>query len=71
MQVEEGWWEGVFNGKIGMFFFNFIKELLGELDEFGIFQDEQFFKLSKDVYYFEQKGKRLVGFVIVFLYIVF
>lgn len=40
-----------------MFFFNFIKELLGELDEFGIFQDEQLFKLSlREIIGFESDG---------------
>lgn len=27
MQVEEGWWSGVFNGKSGLFPSNFVKEL--------------------------------------------
>ena len=58
MQVEEGWWEGVLNGKTGMFPSNFIKELSGESDELGISQDEQLSKSSKDAYHSEQKGKR-------------
>ncbi|KAM4818729.1 SH3 domain-containing kinase-binding protein 1 isoform 6-T6 [Thomomys bottae] len=45
-EVEEGWWEGVLNGKTGMFPSNFIKELSGESDELGIFQDEQLSKSS-------------------------
>ncbi|XP_048652311.1 SH3 domain-containing kinase-binding protein 1 isoform X5 [Marmota marmota marmota] len=43
-EVEEGWWEGVLNGKTGMFPSNFIKELSGESDELGISQDEQMSK---------------------------
>lgn len=49
MQVEEGWWEGVLNGKTGMFPSNFIKELSGESDDLGISQDEQLSKSSKEV----------------------
>ncbi|XP_041498251.1 SH3 domain-containing kinase-binding protein 1 isoform X10 [Microtus oregoni] len=45
-EVEEGWWEGVLNGKTGMFPSNFIKELPGESDELGISQDEQLSKSS-------------------------
>lgn len=29
-QVEEGWWEGLLNGKTGMFPSNFTKEILSE-----------------------------------------
>lgn len=32
MQVEEGWWEGLLNGKSGMFPSNFTKEILLEDD---------------------------------------
>ncbi|XP_072901971.1 SH3 domain-containing kinase-binding protein 1 isoform X2 [Hemitrygon akajei] len=32
-EVEEGWWEGILNGKTGMFPSNFIKELPDEPDE--------------------------------------
>lgn len=32
MQVEEGWWEGVLNGKSGMFPSNFTKEILLDSD---------------------------------------
>lgn len=27
IQVEEGWWSGILNGKVGMFPSNFVKEL--------------------------------------------
>ena len=49
VQVEEGWWEGVLNGKTGMFPSNFIKELSGESDDLGISQDDQLSKSSKEV----------------------
>ncbi|KAM5221718.1 SH3 domain-containing kinase-binding protein 1 isoform 6-T6 [Ctenodactylus gundi] len=45
-EVEEGWWEGVLNGKTGMFPSNFIKELSGESDELGISQDDHLSKSS-------------------------
>ncbi|XP_045851775.1 SH3 domain-containing kinase-binding protein 1 isoform X7 [Meles meles] len=45
-EVEEGWWEGVLNGKTGMFPSNFIKELSGESDDLGLSQDEQLSKSS-------------------------
>ncbi|XP_038612929.1 SH3 domain-containing kinase-binding protein 1 isoform X2 [Tachyglossus aculeatus] len=45
-EVEEGWWEGVLNGKTGMFPSNFIKELSGESDDLGITQEEQLIKPS-------------------------
>ncbi|XP_075394899.1 SH3 domain-containing kinase-binding protein 1 isoform X3 [Tenrec ecaudatus] len=45
-EVEEGWWEGVLNGKTGMFPSNFIKELSGESEDLGISQDEQLSKSS-------------------------
>jgi SH3 domain-containing kinase-binding protein 1 len=45
-EVEEGWWEGVLNGKTGMFPSNFIKELSGDSDELGISQDDQLSKSS-------------------------
>ncbi|XP_036083034.1 SH3 domain-containing kinase-binding protein 1 isoform X1 [Rousettus aegyptiacus] len=45
-EVEEGWWEGVLNGKTGMFPSNFIKELSGESDDLSISQDEQLSKSS-------------------------
>lgn len=46
MQVEEGWWEGILNGKTGMFPSNFIKEL-SDSDDVGIAQEEQL-KSSKE-----------------------
>ncbi|XP_054327127.1 SH3 domain-containing kinase-binding protein 1 isoform X13 [Pongo pygmaeus] len=49
-EVEEGWWEGVLNGKTGMFPSNFIKELSGESDELGISQDEQLSKSRKTTF---------------------
>ncbi|KAL0587977.1 SH3 domain-containing kinase-binding protein 1 [Plecturocebus cupreus] len=59
-RVEEGWWEGVLNGKTGMFPSNFIKELSGESDELGISQDEQLSKSSKEVHPTKQeRGKGL------------
>ncbi|KAF4797880.1 SH3 domain-containing kinase-binding protein 1 [Turdus rufiventris] len=39
-EVEEGWWEGILNGKTGMFPSNFIKEL-SDSDDVGIAQEEQ------------------------------
>uniref|UniRef100_A0A8C3LQJ1 SH3 domain-containing kinase-binding protein 1 n=1 Tax=Chrysolophus pictus TaxID=9089 RepID=A0A8C3LQJ1_CHRPC len=39
-EVEEGWWEGILNGKTGMFPSNFIKEL-SDSDDAGIAQEEQ------------------------------
>ncbi|XP_058696384.1 SH3 domain-containing kinase-binding protein 1 isoform X2 [Poecile atricapillus] len=39
-EVEEGWWEGILNGKTGMFPSNFIKEL-SDSDDVGIVQEEQ------------------------------
>lgn len=39
VQVEEGWWEGILNGKTGMFPSNFIKEL-SDSDDVGIAQEE-------------------------------
>ncbi|XP_020845591.1 SH3 domain-containing kinase-binding protein 1 isoform X4 [Phascolarctos cinereus] len=45
-EVEEGWWEGILNGKTGMFPSNFIKELSGESDDLGIAQEEQLIKPS-------------------------
>ncbi|XP_038658477.1 SH3 domain-containing kinase-binding protein 1 isoform X2 [Scyliorhinus canicula] len=39
-EVEEGWWEGVLNGKSGMFPSNFIKELPDEQEETAITQED-------------------------------
>uniref|UniRef100_A0A670IGN8 SH3 domain containing kinase binding protein 1 n=1 Tax=Podarcis muralis TaxID=64176 RepID=A0A670IGN8_PODMU len=44
-EVEEGWWEGVLNGKTGMFPSNFIKEL-SDSDDTGTVQQEQLIKPS-------------------------
>ncbi|XP_019380343.1 PREDICTED: SH3 domain-containing kinase-binding protein 1 isoform X3 [Gavialis gangeticus] len=44
-EVEEGWWEGILNGKTGMFPSNFIKEL-SDSDDAGIAQQEQITKPS-------------------------
>ncbi|XP_012585814.1 PREDICTED: SH3 domain-containing kinase-binding protein 1 isoform X3 [Condylura cristata] len=49
-EVEEGWWEGVLNGKTGMFPSNFIKELSGESDDLGVSQDEQLSKSRKTTF---------------------
>ncbi|KAM5221717.1 SH3 domain-containing kinase-binding protein 1 isoform 5-T5 [Ctenodactylus gundi] len=49
-EVEEGWWEGVLNGKTGMFPSNFIKELSGESDELGISQDDHLSKSRKTTF---------------------
>ncbi|XP_073919214.1 SH3 domain-containing kinase-binding protein 1 isoform X10 [Castor canadensis] len=49
-EVEEGWWEGVLNGKTGMFPSNFIKELSGDSDELGISQDDQLSKSRKTTF---------------------
>uniref|UniRef100_A0A8C4PCB4 SH3 domain-containing kinase-binding protein 1 n=1 Tax=Dromaius novaehollandiae TaxID=8790 RepID=A0A8C4PCB4_DRONO len=45
-EVEEGWWEGILNGKTGMFPSNFIKEL-SDSDDVGIALEEQI-KPSKE-----------------------
>ncbi|XP_068774484.1 SH3 domain-containing kinase-binding protein 1 isoform X5 [Struthio camelus] len=39
-EVEEGWWEGILNGKTGMFPSNFIKEL-SDSDDAGLALEEQ------------------------------
>uniref|UniRef100_A0A8D2J1G4 SH3 domain containing kinase binding protein 1 n=1 Tax=Varanus komodoensis TaxID=61221 RepID=A0A8D2J1G4_VARKO len=44
-EVEEGWWEGVLNGKTGMFPSNFIKEL-SDSDDARTVQEEQLIKPS-------------------------
>lgn len=48
LQVEEGWWEGILNGKTGMFPSNFIKELSVDSDDVEIAQEEQLIKPSKE-----------------------
>uniref|UniRef100_A0A8C8SKY3 SH3 domain containing kinase binding protein 1 n=1 Tax=Pelusios castaneus TaxID=367368 RepID=A0A8C8SKY3_9SAUR len=45
-EVEEGWWEGILNGKTGMFPSNFIKELSLDSDDVEIAQEEQLIKPS-------------------------
>ncbi|XP_069060795.1 SH3 domain-containing kinase-binding protein 1 isoform X3 [Pleurodeles waltl] len=40
-EVEEGWWEGILNGRSGMFPSNFIKEIAGDVDCVGMSLDEQ------------------------------
>lgn len=47
-QVEEGWWEGVLNGKTGMFPSNFIKEL-SDSDDTRIVHEEHLIKPSKRI----------------------
>lgn len=41
VQVEEGWWEGVLNGKTGMFPSNFIKDVGSETEIGANFEDHQ------------------------------
>ncbi|NXC16137.1 SH3K1 protein, partial [Corythaeola cristata] len=55
MQVEEGWWEGILNGKTGMFPSNFIKEL-SDSDDVGIAQEEQVKPSLKDATGSESDG---------------
>ncbi|XP_029459224.1 SH3 domain-containing kinase-binding protein 1 isoform X2 [Rhinatrema bivittatum] len=56
-EVEEGWWEGILNGKTGMFPSNFIKELQDESDSVGIALEEQQMKLGlKDMAGSESDG---------------
>ncbi|XP_032865927.2 SH3 domain-containing kinase-binding protein 1 isoform X3 [Tyto alba] len=54
-EVEEGWWEGVLNGKTGMFPSNFIKEL-SDSDDVGIAQEEQVKPSLKDATGSESDG---------------
>uniref|UniRef100_A0A674HC62 SH3 domain-containing kinase-binding protein 1 n=1 Tax=Taeniopygia guttata TaxID=59729 RepID=A0A674HC62_TAEGU len=54
-EVEEGWWEGILNGKTGMFPSNFIKEL-SDSDEVGIAQEEQVKSSLKDATGSESDG---------------
>uniref|UniRef100_A0A8D2J173 SH3 domain containing kinase binding protein 1 n=1 Tax=Varanus komodoensis TaxID=61221 RepID=A0A8D2J173_VARKO len=49
-EVEEGWWEGVLNGKTGMFPSNFIKEL-SDSDDARTVQEEQLIKPTTIKYY--------------------
>uniref|UniRef100_A0A8C8SMA1 SH3 domain containing kinase binding protein 1 n=1 Tax=Pelusios castaneus TaxID=367368 RepID=A0A8C8SMA1_9SAUR len=45
-EVEEGWWEGILNGKTGMFPSNFIKELSLDSDDVEIAQEEQLINIT-------------------------
>ncbi|NWZ76184.1 SH3K1 protein, partial [Poecile atricapillus] len=54
-EVEEGWWEGILNGKTGMFPSNFIKEL-SDSDDVGIVQEEQIKSSLKDATGSESDG---------------
>uniref|UniRef100_A0A8C3TXF1 SH3 domain-containing kinase-binding protein 1 n=1 Tax=Catharus ustulatus TaxID=91951 RepID=A0A8C3TXF1_CATUS len=54
-EVEEGWWEGILNGKTGMFPSNFIKEL-SDSDDVGIAQEEQIKSSLKDATGSESDG---------------
>ncbi|NWV14108.1 SH3K1 protein, partial [Ptilonorhynchus violaceus] len=54
-EVEEGWWEGILNGKTGMFPSNFIKEL-SDSDDVGIAQEEQVKSSLKDATGSESDG---------------
>ncbi|XP_074762472.1 SH3 domain-containing kinase-binding protein 1 isoform X4 [Athene noctua] len=54
-EVEEGWWEGILNGKTGMFPSNFIKEL-SDSDDVGVAQEEQVKPSLKDATGSESDG---------------
>eukprot|EP00075_Anas_platyrhynchos_P014886 XP_027304139.1 SH3 domain-containing kinase-binding protein 1 isoform X3 [Anas platyrhynchos] len=54
-EVEEGWWEGILNGKTGMFPSNFIKEL-SDSDDVGTAQEEQVKPSLKDTTGSESDG---------------
>ncbi|NXE36309.1 SH3K1 protein, partial [Ptilorrhoa leucosticta] len=54
-EVEEGWWEGILNGKTGMFPSNFIKEL-SDSDDVGMAQEEQIKSSLKDATGSESDG---------------
>ncbi|XP_064355248.1 SH3 domain-containing kinase-binding protein 1 isoform X3 [Dromaius novaehollandiae] len=54
-EVEEGWWEGILNGKTGMFPSNFIKEL-SDSDDVGIALEEQIKPSLKDATGSESDG---------------
>ncbi|XP_056414491.1 SH3 domain-containing kinase-binding protein 1 isoform X2 [Hyla sarda] len=55
-EVEEGWWEGVLNGKTGMFPSNFIKELVTETEIGGNFEEHQIKQGFKDTVGSESDG---------------
>ncbi|XP_068774467.1 SH3 domain-containing kinase-binding protein 1 isoform X3 [Struthio camelus] len=54
-EVEEGWWEGILNGKTGMFPSNFIKEL-SDSDDAGLALEEQIKPSLKDATGSESDG---------------
>ncbi|MEQ2167667.1 hypothetical protein GOODEAATRI_006451, partial [Goodea atripinnis] len=52
-EVEEGWWEGFLNGKVGMFPSNFTKEILAESDTAAVetpnsLEEIRYSRTSKD-----------------------
>ncbi|KAM4795446.1 SH3 domain-containing kinase-binding protein 1 isoform 2-T2 [Rhinophrynus dorsalis] len=55
-EVEEGWWEGILNGKTGMFPSNFIKELVTETEIGGNFEEQQVKQGFKDTAGSESDG---------------
>ncbi|XP_071994059.1 SH3 domain-containing kinase-binding protein 1 isoform X2 [Engystomops pustulosus] len=55
-EVEEGWWEGILNGKAGMFPSNFIKELVTETEIGGNFEEHQIKQGFKDTAGSESDG---------------
>ncbi|XP_066455935.1 SH3 domain-containing kinase-binding protein 1 isoform X2 [Eleutherodactylus coqui] len=55
-EVEEGWWEGILNGKTGMFPSNFIKDLVTETEIGGNFEEHQIKQGFKDTAGSESDG---------------
>ncbi|XP_077336865.1 SH3 domain-containing kinase-binding protein 1 isoform X2 [Lithobates pipiens] len=55
-EVEEGWWEGVLNGKTGMFPSNFIKDVGSETEIGANFEDHQIKQGFKDTAGSESDG---------------
>ncbi|XP_072284156.1 SH3 domain-containing kinase-binding protein 1 isoform X1 [Pyxicephalus adspersus] len=55
-EVEEGWWEGILNGKTGMFPSNFIKDIGAETEIGGNFEDHQIKQGFKDTAGSESDG---------------
>ncbi|XP_018410353.1 PREDICTED: SH3 domain-containing kinase-binding protein 1 [Nanorana parkeri] len=55
-EVEEGWWEGILNGKAGMFPSNFIKDIGAETEIGGNFEDHQIKQGFKDTAGSESHG---------------
>ncbi|XP_067896481.1 SH3 domain-containing kinase-binding protein 1 [Heterodontus francisci] len=61
-EVEEGWWEGILNGKSGMFPSNFVKELPDEQEETASTQEDTTLKTNiKDLNSPEQDATNGVG----------